>query len=175
MDFGKSAILRGHQTSSYICLCQLGFFFFMPPLLPPEPTQDVTVGSLLGKWCWEGLEQGAEVATLSSSPLILNFMCQFGWTKGCPDSWYTLFQAVSVRLFPKEITSIWIKLSEDHPYQCRGHQPSVEGLNQRAKSQRRGKRRRGWYRMRWLDGITDSTDMSFSKLRGGGKRKGPCG
>ena len=28
-----------------------------------------------------------------------------------------------------------------------------------------GKKRRGWQRMRWLDGISDSTDMSLNSRR----------
>ena len=36
-----------------------------------------------------------------------------------------------------------------------------------------GRRRRGWQRMRWSDGMTDSMDMSWSKLREIVKDRGP--
>ena len=36
------------------------------------------------------------------------------------------------------------------------------------------RRRRGWQRMRWLDGIADSTDMSMSKLQEIVEDRGAC-
>ena len=37
-----------------------------------------------------------------------------------------------------------------------------------------GGRRRGWQRMRWLDSVTDSTDMNLSKLQGIVEDRGAC-
>ena len=38
-----------------------------------------------------------------------------------------------------------------------------------------GQRRRGWQRMRWLDSITNSMDMYFSKLHDTGEDRGARG
>ena len=82
---------------------------------------------------------------------------------------------------------------EIKPVNSKGNQPWISGLNQqsleswmlklkpqyfghlmrRADSLEKtlmlgkieGMRRRGWQRMRWLDGITDSTDMGLGELR----------
>ena len=37
-----------------------------------------------------------------------------------------------------------------------------------------GRRRRGWQRLRWLDGITNSMDMNLSKLQEIVKGRGAC-
>ena len=89
-------------------------------------------------WCWRGLLRVPRTARRSSQA-ILKIIKSESSLKGLMlklKLWY--FCHLVRRTDSLEKTPIWEKIE--------------------------GKRRRGWQRMRWLDDITDSVDMSLSKL-----------
>ena len=73
-------------------------------------------------------------------------------------------QSILKEISPEySLEGLILKLKLQHFGQLMGRTDSLEKTLMLGKIE--GRRRRGWQRMRWLDGITYSMDMSSNKLR----------
>ena len=71
-------------------------------------------------------------------------------------------QSILKEISPYSLEGLMLKLKLQHFGHLMGRADSLEKTLMLGKIE--GRRRRGWQRMRWLDGITDSMDTGFSKL-----------
>ena len=83
------------------------------------------------------------------------------------DSWESLRARISNQSFLKEISPEYLLAGVKLKLQYFGHllQRTDSLVKTLMLGKIEGRRRRGWQRMRWLDGVTDSKDMSLNKLQ----------
>ena len=73
-------------------------------------------------------------------------------------------QSILKEISPEySLEGLMLKLKLQHFGHLTGRANSLEKMLMLGKME--GRRRRGWQRMRWLGGITDSMNMNLSKLR----------
>ena len=73
-------------------------------------------------------------------------------------------QSILKEIFPKySLEGLMLKLKLQYFGHLMWRTDSLEKILMLGKIE--GRRRRGWQRMRWLNGITDSMDMSLGELR----------
>ena len=93
----------------------------------------------------DGKESDCQIKLKVKTPGIIRQLCHYlvPWLS-------TTFSLKAIK--------IWTKMPLSHSYRYKGPKTLMMGGIG-------GRRRRGWQRMRWLDGITDSTDMSLVDLQ----------